>query len=152
MTDGPQGQSQAQGKRSPVVAGLAAAAIAAALTATVMMSSGPSTDGATDQASSSKQCPMAPRRMLVSTETGTGTVQLRAGSYVSAPITLSATPQPVTFPLPRPDTTPVDETIMIEGTATNLVLTSDLTNFRRVFDNVIGVAPLQVSWAPRRNS
>lgn len=150
MTDAPgSDQSQGQGKRSPLVVGLAASVFAAAVTAIVLISSGPSPDVATD-AAGNRQCPLAPRKLMLATETGSGAIRMRAGSYVSPPITLTKEPQAVVFPLPRPDTTPVEEVIMIEGTATNLVLSSDLTNFRRVIDTIIGASPLNVTWAPLR--
>ncbi len=137
-----QGQVQGQRGRSPVVAGVGAALVASAVT--LFLTGGPASGQA---ASSTQQCQMAPRKLLVSTETGSGTVRLRAGSYLSPPIAVSTRPQAVVFPLPRPETTPVQEVISIEGTASNVVITSDLTGLRHVFD-VAGASAFNVTWKP----
>jgi hypothetical protein len=89
--------------------------------------------------------------MLVSTTSSGGTVRLREGNYLSPPIKLSAQPQAVVFPLPRPETIPVEEVITIEGNASDVVITSDVTTLRRVFNNVIGVTAFNVSWKPMKN-
>jgi hypothetical protein len=141
----PQGQSQQQGKRSPVIAGFGAALVAVAVTVTILMSS-PSPVAIQDQAAST-QCQMVPRKLLVSTTVGSGTVRLRAGSYLSPPIKLSTQPQAVVFPLPRPEVTPVEEVISIEGNANDVVITSEVTNLRKVFD-VVGVAAFNLTWRP----
>src|SRR5215204_3270138 len=121
------GQAQQTHKLSPVVAGIGAAAIAAAITLTMMMSS-PAPVTASDQAASStKQCQMIQRRLMVSTTTGGGTVRLREGSYLSPPIKLSTTPTAVVFPLARPDTVSVEEVLTIEGNASDVVITSEVT-------------------------
>jgi hypothetical protein len=142
-----QGQAQAQRKRSPVIAGVGAALVAVAITATMLMSS-PSPVAVQDQAAST-QCQMVPRKLLVSTTVGSGTVRLRAGSYLSPPIKLGTQPQAVVFPLPRPEVTPVEEVISIEGNANDVVITSDVTNLRRVFD-VVGVAAFNLTWKPMK--
>ena len=114
------------------MAGIGAAAIAAAITLTMMMSS-PAPVATSDQAAttSTKQCQVIQRKLYVSTTTGGGTVRLRGGSYLSPPIKLSATPTPVVFPLPRPDTVAVEEVLTIEGNASDVVITSDVTNLRQ---------------------
>jgi hypothetical protein len=129
-----QGQAQQQRKRSPVIAGIGAALVATAIAVTMLMSA-PSPVAVQDQAAST-QCQIVPRKLLVSTTIGSGTVRLRAGSYLSPPIKLSAQPQAVVFPLPRPEVNPVEEVISIEGNANDVVITSDVTNLRRVFDAV----------------
>ena len=100
-------------------------------------------------ATATTQCQMVPRKLLVSTKTGSGTVRLRAGNYLSPPITLSTQPQAVVFPLPRPETTPVEEVISIEGNANDVVITSDLNPLPRVFD-VVGVSAFHVTWKPMK--
>jgi len=143
------GQVQQQARRSPAVAGVGAALVASALTL-VLMTSSPAPVAAPDQAAqSTAQCQMLPRKLLVSTTTGSGTVRLRAGSYLSPPISLGTRPQAVVFPLPRPDVTPVEEVIAIEGHASDVVISSDVTNFRKVFD-VTGAAAFAVKWQPMK--
>ena len=85
------------------------------------------------------------RKLLVSTTTGSGTVRLREGSYLSPPIKLSTVPQSVVFPLARPDTIAVEEVLTIEGNANDVVITSEVTSLRRVFD-VQGVAAFNITW------
>jgi len=150
-----QAQAQAQAlqprKMSAVVAGLGAALVASAVTLT-MMASNPSA-AVQDQAATAAtapQCRMVLREFLVSTDSGSGTVRLREGSYLSPPITLSARPQSVVFPLARPQTTPESEVITIEGNATDLVLTSPITAWKRVFGSVSGVSAFQASWMPMK--
>jgi hypothetical protein len=141
------GQSQQTRKLSPVVAGIGAAAIAAAITLTMMMSS-PAPVATSDQAAATtNQCQVIQRKLYLSTTTGGGTVRLRGGGYLSPPIKLSATPTPVVFPLPRPDTVAVEEVLTIEGNASDVVVTSDVTNLRKVFD-VSGIVAFNLSWMP----
>jgi hypothetical protein len=144
-----QAQTQKQRRISPVVAGLGTALVASAVTLVIMMSS-PSPVAVSDQApTATTQCQMVPRKLLVSTTTGSGTVRLRAGSYLSPPIVLSTRPQAVVFPLPRPETTPVEEVISIEGNANDVVITSDVTALRRVFD-VVGVSAFNLTCKPMK--
>ena len=139
-----------QGKISPVIAGLGAAFVAGAITLTIMMS-GSSPVAVSDQAATaSTQCQMIQRKLLVATSTGGGTIRLRAGSYLSPPITLGAKPQAVVFPLPRPETTPLQELIVIEGNATDVVITSEVSEYRRVIENVSGVSIYDVTWKPMK--
>ena len=144
-----QGRAQPR-KISPVVAGLGAAFVGVGITLLLTMS-GPSPVALSDQAASTtQQCQMIQRKLLVSTTMGSGTVRLREGSYLSPPITLSTQPQAVVFPLLRPQNAPVTEVITIEGNATDVVLTSPVTAFRRVFDNVTGVSAFQANWMPMK--
>jgi hypothetical protein len=146
---GSQGQGQQQRKFSPVVAGLGAAVVASAVTLVIMMNN-PSPVAVPDQAvTSTNQCQMFQRKLLVSTTTGSGTVRLREGNYLSSPITLSTQPQAVVFPLPRPESTPVTEVITIEGNANDVEITSALTGSRNVF-NVVGAAAYSVTWQPMK--
>jgi hypothetical protein len=143
-------QGRAQGRISPVVAGLGAAFIAGAVTLVMMMSS-PSPVTVSDQAAAtSNQCQMIHRKLLVSTTTGSGTVRLRAGSYLSPPIALGAKPQGVVFPLPRPETNPLEEVITIEGNASDVVITSEVSEYRRVIGAVTGVSAFSVIWKPMK--
>lgn len=122
-----EGQAQGRRKLSPIVAGVSAAMLASAITIVVMMSNTPTTT--TDQTTSSaKQCPAMQRRLLVSTTHGSGTIRFRASGYLSPPFILTTQPQVVVFPLLRPDTAPVQESISIEGDATDVVITSEVTD------------------------
>jgi hypothetical protein len=144
-----QGQARQQPRRSPAVAGVGAALVASAITVLLMMNSPAPVAVADQAATSTAQCHMVPRKLLVSTTTGSGTVRLRAGSYLSPPIALSARPQAVVFPLPRPETTAVEEVIAIEGNANDVVITSEVTTLRSVF-NVAGVSVFNVTWKPMK--
>jgi hypothetical protein len=145
-----QGQAQQPPKRSALVAGLGAAFVASGISFAIMMNSASPVAAPATAATASSQCQMVQRQFLVSTTAGSGTVRLREGSYLSPPITLSARPQPVVFPLLRPQDAPVTEVITIEGNATDVVLTSPVTAFRRVFDNVTGVSAFQANWMPMK--
>ena len=145
-----QGQGQGQRKLSPVFAGVGAAVIAAAISAVVMMSS-PTTVSTTDQSASNvKQCSLIQRRLLVSTDHGSGTVRFRASGWVSPPFTITKEPQVIVFPLPRPDTTPITEAISVEGTATDVVMTREVTNLHLEFD-VSGAHSVSITWAPKKS-
>jgi hypothetical protein len=145
-----QGKAQGQRKLSPVLAGVGAAVIAAAISAVVMMSS-PTTVSTTDQSASNvKQCSLIQRRLLVSTDHGTGTVRFRASGWVSPPFTITKEPQVIVFPLPRPDATPITEMISVEGTATDVVMTSEVTNLHLEFD-VSGAHNISITWAPKKS-
>ena len=145
-----QGQSQQQPrKKSTLVAGLAAAFVASAVCLTMLMS-GPSPVATPDQAANTPNCKVIKREFLVSTTSGGGTVRLREGSYLSPPIKLSAKPQSVVFPLDRPETMGPEEVITIEGNATDVVLTSPVTTFRKVFDSVSGVVAFSTRWMPMK--
>lgn len=138
---------QQKSKVSPVIAGLGAAIIAVGIT--IAASSNVATAPASQEVAyvAPKACQQIARKLLVSTTTGGGTVRLREGSYLSPPIKLSATPQGVVFPLPRPAAVPVEEVLTIEGNATDVVITSEVTNLRRVFD-VQGVTAFNITWQP----
>ena len=143
-------QGRARGRISPVVAGLGAAFVAGAGTLVLMMSS-PAPVAVSDQsATGSNQCQMIHRKLLVSTTTGSGTVRLRAGSYLSPPLALSAHPQGVVFPLPRPQTTPVEEVITVEGNASDVVITSEVSEYRKIIPSVTGVSAFSVNWKPMK--
>jgi hypothetical protein len=143
-------QGRAQGRISPIVAGLGAAFVAGAVSLVIMTSS-PSPVTVSDQvATGSNQCQLIMRKLLVSTTTGSGTVRLRKGSYLSPPIALGTRPQGVVFPERRPETTPVEEVITIEGNANDVVITSEVSEYRRIFESVSGVSAFSVSWKPMK--
>jgi hypothetical protein len=145
-----QGQAEQARKRSGVVAGIGAAVLASAITIVFMMSS-PSPVAVNDQAATdTTQCRMLPREILLATTAGSGTVRLREGSYLSPPITLSAKPQSVVFPLLRPEINPVEEVITVEGNATDVVITSPVTPWRKVFESVTGVSAFSIAWKPMK--
>lgn len=144
----PEGQAQGQRKLSPMVAGVGAAMIASAITV-VMMMSNPVTTTTEQAASSAKTCPAVQRRLLVSTTHGGGTIRFRASGYLSPPYTLTTKPQVVVFPLLRSETTPIQESISVEGDATDVVITSEVTDLHNVFD-VVGTYPYPITWAPRK--
>jgi hypothetical protein len=143
-------QGQSQGKRSPVIVGIGAAVVAATVTLVVMMNSSPQQSAADQVASVTKQCTLMQRRLLVATEHGGGTVRFRASGWLSPPFALTAQPQVVIFPLPRPGDAPVSEQISVEGNATNVVITSEVTDLHQVFD-VPGAYTYTVTWAPRKS-
>jgi hypothetical protein len=145
-----QGQAQQKPRRSAAIVGVGAALVASAVTFAIMMNSGPAPVAGQDQAATSTtRCQMMPRKLLVSTTTGSGTVRLREGSYLSPPIKIGTQPLAVVFPLPRPATTPVEEVIAIEGNANDVVITSDVTALRKVFD-VVGTSAFNVTWKPMK--
>jgi hypothetical protein len=145
-----QGRSQQHGKRSPLVLGIGAAVVASAVTLVIMMSN-PSPVATPEQAlSSAKVCQLMQRRLLVSTTQGGGTVRFRASGWLSPPFTLTTQPQVVIFPLLRPDTTPVEEVVSVEGNATDVVITSEVTDLHKVFD-VVGAYTYTLTWAPRKS-
>src|ERR1700730_4838919 len=140
------GQAQRASKSSFLVAGLGAALVASALT--FAMAPGKPASAVSAQAASTNQGQSLPRSMLVMTNTGGGTVRFREGNYLSPPIVLSRQPQTVVFPLPRPETTPIDEIITIEGDATDLVIASPITNLRTTYPQLTGTFSIKKNWVP----
>jgi hypothetical protein len=142
-------QAQGQRKISPLVAGVGAAVIAAAVTVTIL--SGPTTVSTTDQSASNvKQCALIQRRLLVSTDHGSGTVRFRASGWLSPPFTITKEPQVIVFPLLRPDTAPITETISVEGSATDVVVTSEVTNLHLGFD-LAAAHDFSLTWQPKKS-
>jgi hypothetical protein len=147
-----QGQSQPSRGRSLLVAGLGAALVASAITVVMLMNSGSSPVAVSDGASSgTDQCHMLQRKLLVSTTSSGGTIRVREGSYLSPPVKLGPEAKAIVFPLLRPQTIPAEEVLTIEGTASDVVVTSDVTPLRRVFNNVTGVTAFNVIWKPMKN-
>lgn len=146
-----QAQGQASGKRPALIAGLGAALVAVVITLVLSMSGGSSPVATSDGASATQtnQCSMIQRKLYVATTTGSGTVRLRDGNYLSPLITLSAQRQPVVFPQPRPGENPLDDVITIEGNSSDVVITSDFNPNPRVF-NVAGLTAFAVTWKPMK--
>jgi hypothetical protein len=146
-----QGQVQSSSKRPAIIAGLGAALVATIVTVLLTLSGGsaPVATSAGVSAAETNQCSLIQRKLYVSTNTGSGTVRLRDGNYVSPPITLSAQRQPVVFPLPRPGENPLDDVITIEGSSSEVVITSDFNPNPRVF-NVPGLTAFAVTWKPMK--
>ena len=146
------GQAQGQRKLPPIIAGVGAAVLAAAITIVVMTGGTSTAPTSTDQAAvkDTNQCQLIQRRLLVATDHGGGTVRFRASGWLSPPFTLTKEPQVVVFPLLRPDTTPVEETVMVEGNATDLVITSEVVVNSHTEVDVPGSYRYNVIWAPRK--
>jgi hypothetical protein len=143
-------QGQGQRKLSSVVAGVGAAVIAAAISAVVMTSSPTNVSTGDQSVSNVKQCTLMQRRLLVSTDHGAGTVRFRASGWLSPPFTITKEPQVIVFPLPRPDEAPLTEMISVEGSATDVVVTSEVTNLHLEFD-LSGAHDISLTWAPKKN-
>jgi hypothetical protein len=144
------GTAQGSRKRSALVAAVAAACVASAVTFT-MLTSHPSPTPATTTTTeaAAKACPtMPPLVMYVFTETGGGTVRFRVGEWVSAPITLTSQRQAVTFPGIRSQTEVIHQAGTVEGQATNVVTIGALTGHRFVIPEVNGVRPQRFNWEP----
>jgi hypothetical protein len=145
-----QGQAHTSRKASALVAGLGAAFIASAISLTMTMSGASPISAPIQVDNTAPQCKIIKRQFMVSTNTGSGTVRLREGSYLSPPVKLSTQPQLVVFPLDRPQEIPAVEVITIEGNATDVVLASTVTNWRHEFNRVDGVTAFQSSWLPMK--
>jgi hypothetical protein len=95
------------------------------------------------------QCDLAQRKFYVA---GNGIVRIHAGEYVSAPVTLGPYPQTVAFPASRPAPgTEAPQTIVVEGSASTVVMTSDLPGFRRVITGLRGESSFTAKWQPLGN-
>jgi hypothetical protein len=95
------------------------------------------------------QCSLPLRKFYVA---GNGTVRIHAGDYISPPVELGPYPQQVTFPVPRPEPgREAIDTILVEGRASTVVMTSDLPGFRMVFNGLRGSSSFNAKWAPLRN-
>ena len=140
--------TQESGKKSMLVMGLGAAFVAAVMTVAMTANNSSSTATAPTQTATYSQCQNLPRALLVSTTGGGGTVRFRASGYVSPTFTVTAEPQLVTFPLMRPVGTAVDEVMTMEGTATDLVISSPLVSARNVYPVLNGSLTVARHWAP----
>src|ERR1700757_2895365 len=102
MTTTTLANSQSSRKSSTLVMGLGAAFVAAVMTVAMTSNNSSSPAAVPTQASNTTQCQNLQRTLLISTNTGGGTVRFRASGYLSPPYTLTSTPQVVSFPLMRP--------------------------------------------------
>ena len=124
--------------------------IAAAITVAVMTSGPTNVSQSNQSASNVKQCALMQRRLLVSSDHGSGTVRFRASGWLSPPFTITKEPQVIVFPLPRPDEAPLTEMVSVEGSATDVVVTSEVTNLHLEFD-LSGAHNISLTWAPKKN-
>ena len=140
--------SAQQGKGNKAVfAGLGAAVIASMMTVAMLAGHATSPVAPAQAAAVLKnECTSLPLMLMVSAETGGGTVRFRESDYLSPPITLSRTPQNVYFPRPRPEAGQMKETIVIEGEATNVVMVSPVTHARNVVAKVSGSFSYVGTW------
>jgi hypothetical protein len=136
--------------KSVLVAGLGAALVATGITAVMLAGNpAPSTTPAQTAVPQVKACEIAPLIELASAENGgSGIIRFREGDFVSQPIKLTGSPQPVVFPRARPETAPLKETIIIEGDATNVVLGAEGDHF--VVPRVDGSYTYTITWSPAR--
>jgi len=138
-----QTEARGQARSSAAIAGMGAALVAAAITLTMMMGNASPAAIPAPAVPPSNQCQNVPLMVLV---TGSGTVRFREGGYLSPAITLSDVPQTVVFPRPRSETAPIEEVITIEGSATNVVTTSPITQARHLYPQVNGVLAIDAKW------
>jgi hypothetical protein len=102
-----------------------------------------------DRSQQENQCSFVlPRKLYF---VGQGVIRIRAGGFVSAPMSLDANPQEVLLPGLRPVAGPgVKETIFIDGDAGFIAMTSDLPNSRTVWTNLHGTQTHYATWKPLR--
>jgi hypothetical protein len=95
-----------------------------------------------------KQCSLPQRKFYVA---GNGVIRIHAGDYVSETVALGPYAQVVAIPAsrPAPGETAVD-TIVVEGRANTVIMTTDLPSFRRVYTNLRGSTSFSVQWVPLR--
>jgi hypothetical protein len=140
------GQTQGSAKKSTLVMGLGAAAVAAVLTVAMMSGGNAPPAAAPAKASQAAQCEGMQRTLLVSTRTGGGAVRFRASGWVSPTYTLTTEPQAVTFPLLRAADHEVDEVITIEGNATDLITSSPLVDSHNEYPVIRGSVTVTRTW------
>jgi hypothetical protein len=96
-----------------------------------------------------RQCDLSQRRFYVA---GNGVIRISAGEYLSEPVTLGPYPQTISFPAARPAPgTEVVQTIVVEGSASTVVMTSDLPGFRRVLTGLRGTSSFTAKWQSLSN-
>jgi hypothetical protein len=95
------------------------------------------------------QCGLVQRKFYIA---GNGIIRVRDGGFVSAPVVLGPYPQEILMDLPRPASGfSAPETIVVEGRATTVVMTSDLPGFHMVINRLRGTSSFDVQWAPLKN-
>jgi hypothetical protein len=144
----PDSLAKAQARENATVFGGVGAAVVASMMTVALLSGHAAAPSPPAQAAAApkNECTSLPLMVMVSTETGGGTVRFREGDYLSPPITLSQTPQNVYFPRPRPEVGQLQETITIEGEATNLVMVSPVTHARHVYPTINGSLSFTGTW------
>jgi hypothetical protein len=140
--------SQARSGSSAAVAGFGAALVGCALMMATFTSHPSPAAMPAQSAQPVNQCENLPLMILVSTTSGSGTIRFREGNYLSPPVTLSTVPQTVTFPRPRSTIAEIEEVITIEGNATDLVTTSPVTGYRKVYPQISGILAINAKWRP----
>jgi hypothetical protein len=144
-------EGQSVSKKNMLVGGLGAAFVAAGVTFALLAgnASGPVAP-ATSVAPEAKACRSLPLVEYASVENGgAGTIRFREGDYLSPPVKLTSSPQPIVFPHPRPETEPMTESIIIEGNATNVVLSAQGEHF--VIPRVDGSYSYTMRWRPAKS-
>ena len=77
------------------------------------------------------QCSSQPLRKFY--VAGNGIIRIYASGYVSQVVTLGPYPQEVAFPIARPASgVPAPDTILVEGRAGAVIMTTDVPGFRQV--------------------
>ena len=95
------------------------------------------------------QCSLVQRKFYIA---GNGVVRVRDGDFVSSAVVLGPYPQQVLMDLPRPaNGFSPPETIVVEGRASTVVMTSDLPGFQKVINHLRGASSFGVQWAPLKN-
>ena len=138
--------SQARVGSSAAVAGLGAALVGCALMMATLTSNPSPAAMPLQPAQPVNQCENLPLMILVSTDTGSGTIRFREGDYLSPPIKLSTVPQTVVFPRPRSTVAEIQEVITIEGNATDVVTTSPVSGYRKVYPQISGLLAINARW------
>ena len=97
----------------------------------------------------STQCSLVQRKFYIA---GNGIVRVRDGDFISSAVVLGPYPQQVLMDLPRPaNGFSPPETIVVEGRASTVVMTSDLPGFQKIITHLRGASSFGVQWAPLKN-
>jgi hypothetical protein len=95
------------------------------------------------------QCSSQPLRKFY--VAGNGIIRIYASGYVSQVVTLGPYPQEVAFPIARPASgVPAPDTIVVEGRAGAVIMTTDVPGFRQVMSNLRGSSSFEIRWLPLR--
>jgi hypothetical protein len=95
------------------------------------------------------QCSSQPLRKFY--VAGNGIIRIYASGYVSQVVTLGPYPQEVAFPIVRPASgVPAPDTVVVEGRAGTVIMTTDVPGFRQVLSNLRGSSSFEIRWLPLR--
>jgi hypothetical protein len=95
------------------------------------------------------QCSSQPLRKFY--VAGSGTIRIYSSGYISQVVTLGPYPQEVAFPIARPASgPPVPDTVVVEGRAGTVIMTTDVRDFRQVISNLRGSQSFDLRWLPLR--